>query len=59
MVVNDRPLSGVFPPELNGFQRVIMSKFNPLRVRNFLGFCNDIRSARKQLSKSLQKSHII
>lgn len=32
MLLKDKPLSGSFPPELHGFQRVLMSKFNPLRV---------------------------
>ncbi|KAJ3302557.1 hypothetical protein HDV03_004873 [Kappamyces sp. JEL0829] len=32
MLVDDRPTSGNFPPELLGFQRILLSKFNPLRV---------------------------
>lgn len=32
MIHNDVPITGSFPPELLGFQRVLMSKFNPLTV---------------------------
>eukprot|EP00842_Homolaphlyctis_polyrhiza_P001926 jgi/Hompol1/2734/HPOL_000803-RA len=32
MTVGDAPLRGQFPPELNDFQRILLSKFVPLRV---------------------------
>lgn len=32
MIINDKPISGSFPIELKDFQRVLLSKFCPLRV---------------------------
>lgn len=32
MIIDDKPHSGSFPVELSGFQRVLLSKFSPLRV---------------------------
>lgn len=43
MRIDDKPLVGTFPTELSGFQRVLLSKFQPLKV-NVL---SDIRSAQK------------